>query len=112
MPSGNAGNSDATIAVLGISSLLEGEEGESLASSTAGDRFDYNLPANQIDYLKKLRKAADKNPVDKKPIVAVITGGSPMNLAEVQELAPGSSRETRSQPSRHACPSESLQPAV
>lgn len=85
--SGSAGSSDVTIAVLGISSLLEGEEGESLASPTAGDRLDYNLPVNQIDYLKKLRKAADKNPADKKPIVVVITGGSPMNLAEVQELA-------------------------
>lgn len=85
--SGNAGNSDATIAVLGISSLLEGEEGESLASPTAGDRLDYNLPQNQIDYLKNLRKAADANPADKKPIIAVITGGSPMNLAEVHELA-------------------------
>ncbi|WP_291103789.1 MULTISPECIES: glycoside hydrolase family 3 N-terminal domain-containing protein [unclassified Flavobacterium] len=85
--SGNASNSDVTIAVLGISSLLEGEEGESLASPTAGDRLDYNLPQSQIDYLRNLRKAADKNPVNKKPIVAIITGGSPMNLAEVQELA-------------------------
>ncbi len=79
---GNAGNSDVTIAVIGISSLLEGEEGESLASATAGDRLDYNLPSNQIDFLKKLRDAAGD-----KPIVAVVTGGSPMNLAEVHELA-------------------------
>lgn len=78
----NAGTSDVTIAVLGISSLLEGEEGESLASSTAGDRLDYNLPENQINYLKKLREAAGE-----RPIIAVITGGSPMNLAEVHELA-------------------------
>lgn len=78
----NAGTSDATIAVLGISSLLEGEEGESLASTTAGDRLDYNLPQNQINYLKKLRDAAGD-----RPIIAVITGGSPMNLAEVHELA-------------------------
>ncbi|HEX9151894.1 MAG TPA: glycoside hydrolase family 3 C-terminal domain-containing protein, partial [Flavobacterium sp.] len=85
--SGNARDSDVTIAVLGISSLLEGEEGESLASPTAGDRLDYNLPQSQIDYLRKLRKAADKDPINKKPIVAIITGGSPMNLAEVQELA-------------------------
>ncbi|PTB97064.1 glycosyl hydrolase [Marivirga lumbricoides] len=79
---GNAGNSDVTIAVIGISSLLEGEEGESLASATAGDRLDYNLPSNQIDFLKKLRAAAGE-----RPIVAVVTGGSPMNLAEVHELA-------------------------
>ncbi|MCX2680250.1 glycoside hydrolase family 3 C-terminal domain-containing protein [Galbibacter sp. EGI 63066] len=80
--SGNAGNSDATIAVLGISSLLEGEEGESLASPTAGDRLDYNLPKNQIDYLQRLRNTAGE-----RPIIAVITGGSPMNLAKVHELA-------------------------
>lgn len=79
---GNAGNSDVTIAVLGISSLLEGEEGESLASPTFGDRLDYNLPQNQIDFLHKLRDAAED-----RPIVAVVTGGSPMNLAKVQELA-------------------------
>ncbi len=84
---GNAGNSDVTIVVLGVSSTLEGEEGDSIDSNTAGDRLNYDLPKNQIDYLKDLRKTADKNPENKKPIVAVITGGSPMNLAEVQELA-------------------------
>ena len=78
----NAGNSDATIAVLGISGILEGEEGESIASETFGDRLDYNIPQNQIDYLRKLRKAAKD-----KPVIAVITGGSPMNLQEVHELA-------------------------
>lgn len=83
---GNARDSDVTIVVLGVSSTIEGEEGDSLDSSTAGDRLDYNLPQNQIEYLKELRKTADRNPNDKKPIVAVITGGSPMNLAEVQEL--------------------------
>jgi beta-glucosidase len=60
--------------------MLEGEEGESIASPTFGDRLDYNLPKNQIDFLKKLREKNDK------PIIAIITGGSPMNLAEVHEL--------------------------
>jgi beta-glucosidase len=78
----NAGNSDATIAVMGISGVLEGEEGESIASETFGDRLDYNIPANQIDYLRKLNEAAGDN-----PLIAVITGGSPMNLEEVHELA-------------------------
>src|SRR5690606_37463454 len=77
-----AGISDVTIAVLGISSLLEGEEGESLASTTAGDRLDYNLPANQLEYLRKLREAAGD-----RPGIAVITGGSPMDLSGVHELA-------------------------
>lgn len=84
---GNAEDSDVTIVVLGISSTLEGEEGDSIDSNTAGDRLSYDLPENQIEYLRDLRKTADKNPEDKKPIVAIITGGSPINLAEVQELA-------------------------
>jgi len=79
--SGESGTADATIAVLGISGLLEGEEGESLASPSAGDRADYNLPAGQIEYLRKLKKNTAH------PIIAVVTGGSPMNLAEVQEIA-------------------------
>jgi beta-glucosidase len=79
--SGESGTADATIAVLGISGLLEGEEGESLASPSAGDRLDYNLPAAQIDYLRKLKKNTTH------PVIAVITGGSPMNLAEVQDIA-------------------------
>ncbi len=79
--SGEAKTADATIAVLGISGLLEGEEGESLASPSAGDRLDYNLPAAQLEYLRKLKKG------NSHPVIAVITGGSPMNLAEVQELA-------------------------
>jgi beta-glucosidase len=61
--------------------MLEGEEGESLASPSYGDRLDYNIPSAQIEYLRKL-KADNKNPV-----IAVVTGGSPMNLAEVQQLA-------------------------
>jgi len=78
--SGTARTVDATFVVLGINGLLEGEEGESIASPSFGDRLDYNLPQNQIDFLRGLRKNNDK------PIVAIVTGGSPMNLAEVHEL--------------------------
>ncbi len=73
--------SDATIVVMGITGLLEGEEGESIASPSFGDRLDYNIPKNQVEFLKKLRQG------NTKPIIAVVTGGSPMNLAEVHELA-------------------------
>jgi beta-glucosidase len=78
---GNARNSDATFVVMGISGLLEGEEGESIASPTFGDRLDYNIPQHQIEFLKKLKSGHNK------PVIAIITGGSPMNLAEVHELA-------------------------
>ncbi|WP_259069883.1 glycoside hydrolase family 3 N-terminal domain-containing protein [Mucilaginibacter sp. X4EP1] len=73
--------SDVTFLVMGISGMLEGEEGEAIASPNFGDRLDYNLPQNQIDFLKKLRNG------NKHKIVAIVTGGSPMNLSEVQELA-------------------------
>ncbi|WP_179004585.1 glycoside hydrolase family 3 C-terminal domain-containing protein [Winogradskyella forsetii] len=84
---GHAGNSDVTILVLGVSSQIEGEEGDSLDSNTAGDRLDYNLPQNQIEYLRELRETADKNPNDKKPIITIITAGSPINLTEVEALS-------------------------
>lgn len=76
-----AKESDVTFVVLGINGLLEGEEGESIASPHFGDRPDYNLPKNQIDFLKKIREDNDK------PVIAIVTGGSPMNLAEVHELS-------------------------
>ena len=78
---GDAKTTDAIFVVLGITGNLEGEEGEAIASTHAGDRLDYNLPQNQLDFLKKLRQGR------KAPIVAIVTGGSPMNLAEVHELA-------------------------
>lgn len=78
---GAAKASDVTIVVMGLTGVLEGEEGESIASSTYGDRMNYNLPQNQINFLRKLRQN------NKKPIIAVITGGSPMNLAAVDSLA-------------------------
>jgi beta-glucosidase len=78
---GEAKQTDAILVVLGITGVLEGEEGESIASAHAGDRLDYNLPQNQIDFLRKLRQGS------KTPIVAIVTGGSPMNLSEVHELA-------------------------
>jgi beta-glucosidase len=78
---GEAKSSDATIMVMGITGFLEGEEGESIASTTAGDRLDYNIPKNQIDFLRALKNG------NKNPVIAVITGGSPMNLTEVHEIA-------------------------
>jgi beta-glucosidase len=77
----DAQQADAIIAVIGISGLLEGEEGESIASPSKGDRFGMNLPENQIEFMRRLRKDNDK------PIIAVVTGGSPMDLSEIHDLA-------------------------
>src|SRR5690606_30282449 len=78
---GNTKISDANFVVLGITGILEGEEGAAIASPHYGDRLDYNLPQNQIDFLKKICTDNDR------PVIAIITGGSPMNLAEAHEFA-------------------------
>ena len=78
---GGAKDADATIAVLGLSGLLEGEEGAALASPTKGDRIDLNLPKGQLDFLRKLREGHDR------PLIVVMTGGSPITMPEVEEIA-------------------------
>jgi len=73
--------SDATIMIMGLTRHIEGEEGESISSPYFGDRLDYDIPQNQLDYLIKIKGKHNK------PIIAVITGGCPMNLVEVNKLA-------------------------
>ncbi len=74
-----AGSSDATIAVMGISSLIEGEEGAAISSNANGDRSEIDLPNSQVDYIKTLRDKAGT-----KPIILVINSGSALNLDEVE----------------------------
>ncbi|MFD1315695.1 glycoside hydrolase family 3 C-terminal domain-containing protein [Namhaeicola litoreus] len=78
--SGEANGTDVTIACVGISQLIEGEEGESIASRFKGDRDDIGLPQNQIEFLKKMRKTSKK-------LVVVVTGGSAISMPEVYDLA-------------------------
>lgn len=79
--SGEAKDADVCIVAMGLTVNLEGEEGESIESANFGDRLDYNLPQNQIDYLKKLRKE------NSKPIIVILTGGSPINMSEIETIA-------------------------
>ncbi len=74
-----AGESDLTIACMGLSPLLEGEEGDAMLSTEAGDRFELELPAAQVAYLKQIAAAGAK-------IVLVLCGGSPIALGEVEDL--------------------------
>lgn len=76
-----ARQSPVTIVVLGSSPLLEGEEGESILSRSQGDRIDLNIPGNQLEYLRMIRK---DNP---NKIITVVMGGGPMLLNEVHELS-------------------------
>jgi len=79
--SGEAKDADVSVVSMGLTGSLEGEEGDAIESADFGDRLDYNLPKNQIDFLKKLRKD------NKKPIIVILNVGSPINMAEISELA-------------------------
>jgi beta-glucosidase len=74
-----AGNSDLTVAVIGLSPVLEGEAGDAFLSPTGGDKPNLDLPAGNIAFIKALRKG---NP--KKPVIAVITGGSDIDLSSIE----------------------------
>lgn len=74
-----AREADATICVVGFSSLLEGEEGEAAASATHGDNPTMQLPDSQLDLIKRLSN-------DEKPVILVVCSGSPVDLSEVVDL--------------------------
>ncbi|HWQ04049.1 MAG TPA: glycoside hydrolase family 3 C-terminal domain-containing protein [Longilinea sp.] len=76
---GMAQSADFAIVCAGLSSFLEGEEGESLLSPQNGDRSSLSLPPSQIDYIKELSTYGIK-------IVLVLTGGSPIALGEIEEM--------------------------
>jgi beta-glucosidase len=72
-------DADITIACVGNSSFLEGEEGESILSPMNGDRSNIGLPSSQVDYVRELAIHGAK-------IVLVVTGGSPIALGEIEDL--------------------------
>jgi beta-glucosidase len=74
-------NSDLTIAVIGLTPLLEGEEGDAFLSPSGGDRVSLSLPRSHILFLKKLREAHNK------PIVVVVTAGSNVDIAAIEPYA-------------------------
>ncbi len=76
-----AGNSDLTVAVIGLTPVLEGEEGDAFMAAHGGDKIDLSLPAGHIAFLKELRK---KN---KQPIVAVVTAGSAVDITAIEPYA-------------------------
>jgi len=72
---------DAIIAYMGLSPVIEGEEGEAISSPGEGDRLKLDLPANQVAYLKQQRNYGAK------PIILVLFGGSPIINKEIYDLA-------------------------
>ena len=76
---GMAQSADIAIVCAGLSSFLEGEEGESLLSPMNGDRDSISLPQSQVNYIKELAIHGVK-------IVLLLTGGSPIALGEVENM--------------------------
>lgn len=74
-------NSDVTVAVIGLTPVMEGEDGDAFLAPTGGDKQDLSLPPGHIAFLKALRKASNK------PIVVVVTGGSDMDLSSIEPYA-------------------------
>jgi beta-glucosidase len=74
-----APTADVTIACMGLSPLMEGEEGDASMSDERGDRAQISLPPVQVEYLTKLASAGAK-------VVLVLTGGSPIALGDLEDL--------------------------
>jgi beta-glucosidase len=74
-----AASCDLTIACMGTSSLMEGEEGEAILAEETGDRVNIGLPQAQADYIRQIVVAGAR-------VVLVLTGGSAIALGDIEEL--------------------------
>lgn len=73
-----SGLSDLTIVVIGLTPVREGEEGDAFLAEHGGDKANLQIPAAHLAFLKKLRASNNK------PIVTVVTGGSAVDLSEIE----------------------------
>ena len=76
---GQAVPSDVFIVVMGLDGAIEGEEGDAIASDSNGDRTYIELPPWQLKFLQKVRAASMRAG---KPLILVLTGGSPIAVPE------------------------------
>jgi beta-glucosidase len=76
-----AGNADVTVAVIGLTPVYEGEEGDAFLAANGGDKPDMNLPAAHIAFMKELRKKT------KTPVIAVVTAGSAVDISAIEPYA-------------------------
>ncbi|MBN1942845.1 MAG: glycoside hydrolase family 3 C-terminal domain-containing protein [Phycisphaerae bacterium] len=76
-----AKQADVIVACLGTTPEIEGEEGAEANSDGGGDRVDIRLPGSQEEFLKKLASFG-------KPVVLVLTGGSPIAVEWAKENVP------------------------
>lgn len=75
-----ARNKELVIVTLGLSGMLEGEEGDAIATANHGDRDSLKIPEHQLEFLRQIGNDRSNK------IIAVVCGGSPLELQEVTEL--------------------------
>ena len=75
-----AAGAEKTIVIMGNNGNLEGEEGEAI-DSERGDRESISIPASQMDFLRQICRRK------KQGVIVVLTGGSPVDVREVCQLA-------------------------
>jgi beta-glucosidase len=66
---------DLFIVVLGLDGSIEGEEGDTIASDSNGDRDTIELPPWQVEFLRRVKASG-------RPVVLVLTGGSAIAFPE------------------------------
>jgi beta-glucosidase len=69
---------DVTVAFVGFTSLLEGEEGDAIASASVGDRADLFLPEPQRELLRRLLDRGCR-------VIAVVASGGAVSLGDLDE---------------------------
>ncbi len=69
---------EVTVACLGFTELLEGEEGDAIASATRGDREDLLLPEPQREFLRRLVDRGCK-------VVVVLASGGAVSLGDLED---------------------------
>ncbi|WP_240410057.1 glycoside hydrolase family 3 C-terminal domain-containing protein [Flavisolibacter nicotianae] len=75
-----ASTADLTIAVIGLTPLLEGEEGDAFLSASGGDKTSLDLPAPHLKLLQKLK-------ANNKPTVVVVNAGSDVDIRSIEPYA-------------------------
>jgi len=74
-----AASCELTIACMGTSPLMEGEEDEAILAEETGDRVNIGLPQAQVDFIRQLVAAGAK-------VVLVLAGGSAIALGDIADL--------------------------
>lgn len=76
-------STDVSVLFIGNDGNTEGEEGDAISSPATGDRKSLALPESQTEVIKKIKE--NLNPDGH--IITVITGGSPVDMKEIEEIS-------------------------